>query len=120
MPGPFIGERLKALRAERSWSQTELAEPIGSDARQVSQYENGRITPSLDALVRIAEILDVTLDYLVIDTATRRPLHAGDAGLDDRLAHLDQLTPGDRTALLAVFDALPTKGRLKTLTADIS
>jgi len=120
MPSPFIGERLKALRAERGWSQTELAEAIGSDARQVSRYENGRITPSLDALVRIAETLDVTLDYLVIDTAGRRPLHAADAGLGDRLAHLDQLTPDDRTALLAVLDALLTKSRLKTLTADIS
>ena len=48
---------------------------VGGDARQISRYENGRITPSLDALVRIAEVLDISLDYLVIENAPRRPLH---------------------------------------------
>ena len=45
-------------------SQADLADAIGSDARKVSRYENGRITPSLDALARIAETLDVSMEYL--------------------------------------------------------
>jgi transcriptional regulator with XRE-family HTH domain len=55
LPSPFLAKGLKTLRAEAGWSQTELAEKIDSDGRQVSRYENGRITPSLEALVRIAE-----------------------------------------------------------------
>ncbi len=43
------------LRTERRWSQAELATAIGSDPRQVSRYENGRITPNLDAITRIAQ-----------------------------------------------------------------
>jgi transcriptional regulator with XRE-family HTH domain len=57
-----LGDRIKQLRTERHWSQADLATAIGSDARQVSRYENGRITPSLDALARIAETLDTSLD----------------------------------------------------------
>ena len=75
MPSPFHGDRLKALRTERGWSQAELAEKIGSDARQVSRYENGRVAPSLDVLAKIADTLDISVDYLVIHTAPRRPLH---------------------------------------------
>ena len=53
-----------------------LAEKIDSDGRQVSRYENGRITPSLDALVRIAETFNVSVDYLVVADPHRRPLHS--------------------------------------------
>lgn len=54
--------------------QTELAQRVGStDARQLSRYENGRITPSLDAVARLAQALDVSLDYLVFDDPPRRP-----------------------------------------------
>jgi len=71
-----LGERIKALRAETGWSQAELAERVGDDGRQISRYENGRITPSLDALARIAEAFNTSLDYLVFDNQLRRPLDA--------------------------------------------
>ncbi len=45
MPSPFLPGRLRELRAEQGLSQAELADKIGSDARQVSRYENGRVAP---------------------------------------------------------------------------
>jgi transcriptional regulator with XRE-family HTH domain len=42
----------------------DLAAKIGTDAGQISRYENGRMSPSADAVVRLAEILDVSTDYL--------------------------------------------------------
>jgi hypothetical protein len=36
----------------------------------------GAITPSADAILRLAEVFDVTTDYLLVETARRRPLHA--------------------------------------------
>ena len=71
-----LGEHVKELRKEMGWSQSELADKVGTDARQVSRYENGRITPSLDVLVRIAEVFNVSLDYLVVEDVPRRRLHA--------------------------------------------
>jgi transcriptional regulator with XRE-family HTH domain len=116
MPSPFLAERLKQLRAQAGWSQNELAEKIDSDGRQVSRYENGKITPSLEALVRIAETFNITIDYLVIPDATPRPLHPGDHGLTDRLSDLAHLTDDDRHILLGVIDALTTKAKLRLLT----
>lgn len=46
MPSPVHGDRLKALRTEAGWSQTELATTINSDARQVSRYGNNKVPPA--------------------------------------------------------------------------
>jgi transcriptional regulator with XRE-family HTH domain len=119
MPSPFIAERLKTLRAEAGWSQAELAERIGSDGRQVSRYENGRITPSLEALVRIAETFNVTVDYLVINDAPRRPLHSPENLLGDKLADLAALSDDERGTILAVIDAVTMKNKLQALTGNV-
>jgi transcriptional regulator with XRE-family HTH domain len=120
VPSPFIAERLKTLRTEAGWSQTELAERIGSDGRQVSRYENGRITPSLEALVRIAETFNVSVDYLVVPDAPRRPLHSPENLLGDKLADLATLEPDDQAAMLKVLDALVMKHKLQALTGGAS
>lgn len=113
MPSPFHGDRLKALRTERGWSQAELAEKIGSDARQVSRYENGRVAPSLDVLARIGEVLDVTVDHLLYEAAERRPLTRPHNPLDTRLTDLDQLSDADRAALLHILDGLLANTRIR-------
>lgn len=114
-----LGERIKELRTEAGLSQAELASQLGSsDARQISRYENGRITPSLEAVVRIAEALDVSLDYLAIDDMPRRPLRVADHGLAERLAGLSELDAEDRDSLLRVLDALLTKHRVRALAGE--
>lgn len=110
-----LGDRIKELRKERGWSQDELAAKAGSDARGISRYENGRITPSLDALVRIAEALNVSLDHLAIDDIPRRPLHAPENILGDRLAGIAELDDADLASLLNVVDALVAKKRIRAV-----
>jgi len=111
-----IGERIKQLRTETGWSQGELADKVGTDARQVSRYENGRITPSLDAAMRLAEALNISLDHLVYDDIPRRPLHAPENILGDRLATITELDPDELGVLASVIDGLVTKKRLRTIT----
>lgn len=114
-----LGDRIKELRTELGLSQAELATRVGStDARQLSRYENGRITPSLDAVARLAQALDVSLDYLVFDDHPRRPLHVDDHGLSDRLASLTELDEADRASLLSVLDALLTRTRIRALASN--
>lgn len=111
----LLGDRIKQLRTEAGWSQGELADKVGTDARQISRYENGRITPSLDALARIAETLNVSLDHLVFDDIPRRPLHTPENVLGDRLAAIAELDDDNRHSLLNVIDGLVTKARIKTI-----
>lgn len=116
MPSPFHGERLKALRTEAGWSQAELAEKIDSDARQVSRYENNKVAPGLEAVIRMAETFNVSVDYLLIERAERRPLNAPSSHVDARLADLDQLTDEERATITNVIDALVTKAKLRLIT----
>jgi len=88
----------------------------GSDARQVSRYENNRVAPGLDALIRIAQVFNTTVDYLLIDDAQRRPLTAPSSHLDARLADLDQLTDDERATITNLIDALVTKAKLRLIT----
>jgi ribosome-binding protein aMBF1 (putative translation factor) len=76
IPSSFQTHRLRELCTQAGWSQAELADKINSDARQVSRYESGKVAPDLEAVVRIAEVLNVAVDYLVIPDTPRRPLHA--------------------------------------------
>lgn len=120
-PAPVaLGERIKLLRKEAGWSQAELGEKIGVDSQRVSRYENGRIIPSIDAAVRIAEAFNISLDYLLVDTVPRRPLHAAEHNLGDRLAHVGELADDDLAALVNVVDGLVAKTRLKALAGGIS
>ncbi len=111
-----IGERIKTLRAERRWSQGELATAIGADPGQISRYENAHIAPSADAIVRLAEALDVSCDYLLIDDAPRRQFRSPiEEALGDNLIAVTELSEEDLSSVQNFVDALVTRARLKAL-----
>lgn len=109
-----LGERIKQLRKEHGWSQAELGERIGTDSQRISRYENERITPSIDALIRLATALDVSIDYLLIEGAPRQPLTTLDPTLAEHVTAIAELDDEDRTAILRILDGLITKNRIRT------
>jgi transcriptional regulator with XRE-family HTH domain len=115
-----LGQRVKQLRAEHGWSQADLAAKIGTDAGQISRYENGRMSPSAEAVVRLAEILDVSTDYLLIDQSPRRPLHAPENALGEHINTLAELSPDELSVIRSVIDGLVAKSRLRTLAGGLS
>ena len=54
--------RLKVLRAERDWSQQDLAERLAVSRQSVNAIETGRYDPSLPLAFRIAEIFDMRIE----------------------------------------------------------
>lgn len=48
--------RLKVLRAERDWSQTELGERVGVSRQAVTAIETGKFDPSLPLALRMARL----------------------------------------------------------------
>lgn len=59
-----IGTRIKIARMRKGISQKKLAEKISRSETAISSYELNTQTPPLDILISIAEVLDVSLDYL--------------------------------------------------------
>ena len=58
-------ERLVELRNDRSLSQRQLAEALGSKRTTVSSWENGVSEPNITTLIKIAVLFDVSVDYLI-------------------------------------------------------
>ena len=66
--------RLRVLRAERDWSQAELADRLGISRQTVNALENERYDPSLPLAFRIAGIFETHIeDVFLFDGAARTP-----------------------------------------------
>jgi putative transcriptional regulator len=56
--------RLKVLRAERDWSQGDLAERLQVSRQSVNAIETGRYDPSLPLAFRIAKLFDLPVESI--------------------------------------------------------
>lgn len=64
----MLANRIKSLRQDKQWNQTELATKIGVGRTTVTEYEAGRIVPPLDKLQAMAKLFDVSVQYLTGET----------------------------------------------------
>jgi transcriptional regulator with XRE-family HTH domain len=60
-----FGNRMAQLRKEKDLSRDELGEKIGTSGAIVGRYERNDMKPSIEIAAKIAEALEVSLDYLV-------------------------------------------------------
>ena len=59
-----FGKNLIELRKLNNMTQRQVAEKLGIAQPSYIRYENGKAEPSLENLVKIADIFDVSIDYL--------------------------------------------------------
>ncbi|WP_346683909.1 helix-turn-helix domain-containing protein [Anaerostipes butyraticus] len=60
-----FGSVLKTLRLKRNMTQAQLAQKLGLTKSVISAYETGLRLPSYDVLIHIAQIYNVSTDYLL-------------------------------------------------------
>lgn len=60
-----LGERIKKLRLEKEMTQEELAVQLNVTKATISLYENNKRIPTLEKILTIAEVFEVTVDDLV-------------------------------------------------------
>ncbi len=76
-----LGKFIASLRNEKNLTQEELAEKLFIDKRKISRWECGTSIPELDMLIKLSEILDVSLYELSIakrienDTLTKKVIN---------------------------------------------
>ena len=58
-------ERLKQLRIESNFMQKQIAEILGVSVRMVQRYERGDIEPNIEKLILLANLFNVSVDYLI-------------------------------------------------------
>lgn len=66
-----FGERLRYLREEREISRDTLAKKLNVSYSAVSKYETGVRFPDREALIKLADLFEVSLDYLLCRSEIR-------------------------------------------------
>lgn len=85
----MLSENLKKLRIANGLSQVELAKKIGVTKQCVSNWENDNVMPSIDMLVKIANLFKVSTDR-ILGLDEKKYLEI--TGLDDnQLAHIQAI-----------------------------
>lgn len=67
-------ERLRALRKERKETQQVIADILGVDRTTYAKYELGTFEPNIASLRLLSEHFDVSIDYLLENTQTRKEI----------------------------------------------
>ena len=60
-----LGNKLIELRKSKKLSQEELAEKINVSRQTISNWENGRFYPDIDALVKLSKYFNISIDDLL-------------------------------------------------------
>jgi putative transcriptional regulator len=59
--------RLRVLRAERQWSQADLAQKLEVSRQSVNAIETGKFDPSLPLAFRVARLFETTIESIFLD-----------------------------------------------------
>ena len=111
-----VYERIKLLRKSKGWTQNDLAGKIGTDARMISLYESKKTVPSAETLIKIAEIFNVSIDYLLIENAPKRSLNNnGSSELLEKFSEFDKLTDKEKDSIMNIIDSLITKNKVRDI-----
>jgi transcriptional regulator with XRE-family HTH domain len=69
-----FGEKLRHIRKKRKITMKEVSEMVGVTESLISQIETNRVSPAIDTLLKIAEVLQVDMDYLFRDWKQEKPV----------------------------------------------
>lgn len=69
----LFSERFELLRKEKGWTFEKTAEKLGITRVSCSNYEKGKRTPDIATVIKIAKVFDVSSDYLIGLSETRKP-----------------------------------------------
>ena len=105
-----FGSTVVQLRKEQGISQTNLATQIGIHKNVLGRYERNEVLPSIEIALKIANVLDVSLDYLVgkidveMDKTTRK-----------RILEVSKFDEDDRLHIFSVIDAFIAKRKIQSI-----
>ena len=64
-----FGQNMMLIRKQKKLSQAALGKIIGTSGDVIGRYERGDIKPSIDVVAKIADALEVSIDYLIGKTS---------------------------------------------------
>ena len=94
-----FGDNMMLLRKRKKLSQSALGKIIGTSGDVVGRYERGDIAPSIGVVAKIADALEVSVDYLIGKTDMLL-----DRDAIDRLVRISRLNDENKRFVLNMID----------------
>ena len=104
-----LGKKIVDLRKQKGLNRDELGKLVGTSGPVIGRYERGEITPSVEIAKKIAQALEVSLDYLVGSTDQEL-----DKATLSRIRDVARLSPKEKELVYEFLDAFITKAKIKT------
>lgn len=95
---------MKECREAKGWSQAALAKQMGVHHSLIGKYERGEVKPNIDIFLKMAQVLDTTVGYLLGESEDKNVLK--DPAMLKRLNDLSVLSENDRNCILYALDGL--------------
>lgn len=95
-----IGNKIIQLRKQHNLSQSELAKKIGASRTIIGNYERNTNTPSIEILVKISKVFNVSIDFLIGEGK----LSSYDKEVLKRIEDIEQLDHETRNKLFFLID----------------
>lgn len=105
-----IGSRIMTLRKQQKLSQSALAKAVGASRDIIGKYERGEHAPSIEMAAKLADTLDVSVDYLL----GKERFASYDKETVKRLQDLQELDPDTRSTLFSIIDTFVRDARART------
>ena len=105
-----FGSIVVELRKEQGISQTALADRLGIHKNVLGRYERDEVKPSIEIARKIADILDVSLDYLTGKVDVQM-----DKTTCKRILEVSKFTDDDKLHIFSVIDAFIAKRKMQSI-----
>jgi transcriptional regulator with XRE-family HTH domain len=111
-----FSNRLKKARLEKNLSKSDLANKIGVHYSQIGRYEEKGALPSADVLANLANVLEVSSDFLMNGTSDDLANNTlTDKELLNQFKSIEKMNDTDKNVIKILIDAFITKAKIKQL-----
>lgn len=105
-----FAEKLKMLRNQNNLSQDKFGEIIGIHAKHISKYEQGKVLPNTETLIKIAKYFNVSTDYLLFSSEDIKTIpDLENKELLHKFELLNKMPSEDKKVVISLIDAFINK-----------
>lgn len=117
---PLVGARIRALRAERGLTLSQVGERAGLNVGYLSQVETDKASPSLETLAALADTFDVPIAWLLVDVAPQPRVVRRDErrGQDEAPGLRTEEVDGGHARRLRIVEAIAQPGSRSSIMTD--
>ena len=107
-------KNLKILRQKKNITQIRLSIAAEVSQETISAYESGKALPSAETLIKLADFLDTSVDYLLDRTENNIPINYQKSNIGEELLHnFEKLSDKEKEEVLWYCKARIKKNELK-------